>query len=57
VAVQADAAPSYIFERSVVPATTDAATAGLSGSYDWAVYLRPTSPYLHQGALTVIGYR
>jgi tetratricopeptide (TPR) repeat protein len=56
-AVQADAAPSVILEHSLVPASFDAESAGVPGSYPWAVYLRATPPYLLMPELATIGVR
>jgi hypothetical protein len=57
IAVQGDAAPAVINEVFAVPAASDAWDAGLSGTYPWAVYLRPTVPYLLVPELTLIGHR
>jgi O-antigen ligase len=56
-AVQGDAAPLVISEISAIPAALDSWDAGLPGTYPWAVYLRPTVPYLLMPQLTLIGQR
>jgi O-antigen ligase len=57
IAVQGDSAPSIINEVSQVPAVASAWEAGLPGTYPWAIYLRPTAPYLLMPQLTTIGVR
>jgi O-antigen ligase len=56
-AVQGDSAPGIIYETSRAPALASAWDAGLPGNYPWAVYLRPTAPYLLMPQLTTIGLR
>jgi O-antigen ligase/tetratricopeptide (TPR) repeat protein len=54
-AVQGDAAPSVINEISSVPPGPREVSVNLPGTYPWAVYLRPVSPYLTMHELVLIG--
>jgi tetratricopeptide (TPR) repeat protein len=55
--VQADAAPSAVFELSSIPPEANDVTAGLPRSYPAGIYGRPTSPYLLMPTLVIVGGR
>jgi len=57
IAVQGDSAPGVIQEASVVPASTDDASASVPLNYPWSMYLRPISPYTFMPQLTLIGLK
>src|SRR5262249_14247360 len=52
ISVQGDTAPAFIAEGSVAPGPTTDASASLPGTYPWAVYLRPVTPFLAVPELT-----
>ena len=57
VILQADVAPLVITELSTIPAGPGDEEAGMPFDYPWAIYLRPTPPYLLAPQLTLIGRR
>jgi O-antigen ligase/Tfp pilus assembly protein PilF len=58
--VQADVAPTVIFEASLAPVPPDhpaAAAAGVPPAYPWSVYARPFTPHMLAPDVTLVGVR